>query len=148
LVEATALQSDRLNFGYCAVMEDRYSLSDRQIYGAEDDFEMDMILDAIDRALEEPQRTEAAPPDLCTKTPYRTQAAARTALQQWRDAKPDDPKVPHRVYPCDKCDGWHLTRKRSGRAVPAWDRNPDWKRTPAQLAKLQRRFDQSGRDAR
>ena len=91
-MEATALQSDRLNFGYCAVMEDRYSLSDRQIYGAEDDFEMDMILDAIDRALEEPQRTEAAPPDLCTKTPYRTQAAARTALQQWRDAKPDDPE--------------------------------------------------------
>ncbi|MDW4572671.1 hypothetical protein R8Z57_07760 [Microbacterium sp. M3] len=131
-------------------MDDRYSPSDRQIYGAEDDFEMDMILDAMDRALAGPERTSAAAEriaaaptavaHLCTKTPYRTQAAARQALAQWKSARPDDPKVPRRVYPCDVCDGWHLTRKQSGRRVPPWDKNPQWQRPAGQLAKLQPRF--------
>jgi hypothetical protein len=34
-------------------MTDRYDPSDRQIYGAEDDDEMDMILDYIDAALKD-----------------------------------------------------------------------------------------------
>lgn len=126
-------------------MDDRYSLSDRQMYGAEDDFEMDMILDAIDRALVDETSDVSVEVDACTKTPYRTQAAARTALQRWRDAEPDNPKGPHRVYPCDRCDAWHLTRKRSGRGVPPWDRNPGWQRSPTQLARLQPRFDGSGK---
>lgn len=33
-------------------MVDRYSLSDKQVHGAEDDEDMDAILNAIDRALE------------------------------------------------------------------------------------------------
>ena len=135
---------------YCAAMGERYSLSDRQMYGAEDDFEMDMILDAIDRALEPPKsetsreaKTSPAPAStvVCAKTPYRTQAAARTALERWRTARPDDAKLPHRVYPCDRCDAWHLTGKRSGRGTPPWDRDPEWERTPAQVQRLQRRFD-------
>lgn len=33
-----------------------------------------------------------------------------------------------RVYPCDACDGWHLTSKRlSGKMAP-WDLDPDWSR--------------------
>lgn len=135
-------------------MTERYSLSDRQVYGAEDDFEMDMILAAIDRALEDPEpakrstrgaaRTNPAEAatvsDECTKTPFRTQAAARQALAEWKAARPEDPHVPHRVYPCDRCDGWHLTRKSSGRRVPPWDKNPEWERPASALAKLQRRF--------
>lgn len=31
-------------------MEDRWSVSDRQVYGAEDDAEMDAIMQAIDEA--------------------------------------------------------------------------------------------------
>ncbi|KRB36142.1 hypothetical protein [Microbacterium sp. Root180] len=138
-------------------MVDRYSLSDRQIYGAEDDFEMDMILNALDRAVRDPAPAPAEPAspsiknvnaskpaaalELCNKTPYRTQAAARDALAGWRNAKPDDPKVPQRVYPCDRCDAWHLTRKRTGSHVPPWDRNAAWVRPASQLAKLQRRFE-------
>jgi len=137
-------------------MTDRYSLSDRQVYGAEDDFEMDMILAAIDRAIEEPKAAGTValktarnvpapvpPADTakCTKTPYRTQAVARDALAQWKAARPEDPNVPHRVYPCDRCDGWHLTRKNSGRRVPPWDRNPHWERPASELARLQPRFE-------
>lgn len=134
-------------------MTERYSLSDRQVYGAEDDFEMDMILEAIDRALEDPKPPEptslatakSSHEDVptaagCAKTPYRTQAAARQALGQWKAARPEDPNVPHRVYPCDRCDGWHLTRKNSGRRLPPWDRNPQWERPASELAKLQPRF--------
>src|SRR5215207_6053251 len=116
-------------------MTERYSLSDRQVYGAEDDYEMDMILAAIDRALQDPKPTEptalaiakSSHEDVptaavgCAKTPYRTQAAARQALAQRKAARPEDPNVPHRVYPCDRCDGWHLTRKNSGRRLPPWD---------------------------
>lgn len=136
-------------------MTDRYSLSDRQVYGAEDDFEMDMILAAIDRALEDPKPPEttevratgtssggvATVATACTKTPYRTQASARQALAQWRSARPEDPNVPHRVYPCDRCEGWHLTRKNSGRRIPPWDRDSQWERPASSRAKLQRRFD-------
>lgn len=109
-------------------MTDRYSLSDRQVYGAEDDFEMDMILAAIDRALEDPKPSEpttlatvkSSHADVltaaagCAKTPHQTQAAACEALARWKAARPEDSDVPHRVHPCDRCDGWHLTRKNSG----------------------------------
>ena len=124
-------------------MVDRYSLSDRQVYGAEDDFEMDLILDAIDRSLasESPRPPQAIEP--CNKTPFRTQAEARTALSRWQEAKPGDTAVPHRVYPCDRCDAWHLTRKRSGRKVLPWDKDPDWERSATQLAKLEQRFGDS-----
>ena len=135
-------------------MTERYSLSDRQVYGAEDDFEMDMLLAAIDRALEDPEPAKRSalraaktrPTKVptasaeCTKTPYRTQAAARQALEKWKAARPGDPNVPHRVYPCDRCDGWHLTRKNSGRRVPPWDKNPEWERPASELANLQPRF--------
>lgn len=136
-------------------MTDGYPLSDRQIYGAEDDFEMDLILAAIDRALEEPKPAETparktpgngatATPRVatatCAKTPYRTQVAARKALARWRAVRPDDPNLPHRVYPCDRCDRWHLTSKNSGRRLPPWDRNPQWERPSSELAKLQPRF--------
>lgn len=89
--EFITLTSAALDLRYCSVMDERYSLSDRQMYGAEDDFEMDMILDAIDRALEAPKPPISAQPDNCTKAPHRTQAAARETLRQLRDAKPSDP---------------------------------------------------------
>jgi len=147
-------------------MEDRYSLSDRQIYGAEDDADMDSILNAIDRQLNRaenapaaksksapspkakltPQQSPAPKASSCVKNAFRTQAEARTGLNRWQEADPTDNKVPHRVYPCDRCDGWHLTRKRSGKRKPAWDKNPDWTRSPAQLAKLEKRFE--GPDSR
>lgn len=141
-------------------MEERYSLSDRQIYGAEDDADMDAILNAIDRQLNRaeaapatktkatrPLKTKSTPPpspvakaSSCTKNAFRTQAEAREALSRWQKAEKADVNLPHRVYPCDRCDAWHLTRKQSGKRKPAWDKNPDWTRSPAQLAKLEKRF--------
>ena len=37
-------------------------------------------------------------------------------------------KLPKRIYPCDVCDGWHLTAKKGGRKTPPWDRDPAWSR--------------------
>jgi hypothetical protein len=37
---------------------DRWSLSDKQVYGAEDDDEMDVIMAAIDASLEEDETAE------------------------------------------------------------------------------------------
>lgn len=39
---------------YCRVMTDRYDQGDLNVYGAEDDFEMDAILDAVDKASSAP----------------------------------------------------------------------------------------------
>lgn len=40
---------------------DRWSLRDKQVYGAEDDEEMDAIMAAIDARLEEDAKTERGP---------------------------------------------------------------------------------------
>jgi len=121
---------------------------------------MDSILNAIDRQLNRtetapaakskathapktkstPQPSQAAKTSSCAKNAFRTQTEARDALNRWQKADPTGEKVPHRVYPCDRRDAWHLTRKRSGKRKPVWDKNPDWTRSPAQLAKLEKRF--------
>ena len=67
----------------------------------------------------------------CTKVPFKDQATARARLDGWRKKAKLGEKVPHRVYPCDVCDGWHLTAKRSGRKVPPWDKDPGWVRPSA-----------------
>lgn len=64
----------------------------------------------------------------CTKNYYRDQAAARRGLAVVQTKAKPGAKVPHRVYPCDICDGWHLTGKRSGRRLPPWDSDPNWER--------------------
>lgn len=64
----------------------------------------------------------------CSKQPYPDQASARLALEAIREGAKPGVKAPIRVYPCDRCDGWHLTAKRSGRKVPPWDRDPNWTR--------------------
>lgn len=76
----------------------------------------------------------------CTKVPYRTQASARSALEKWCEARPDDRNVPTKVYPCDRCDGWHLTSKKANGKRPPWDKDPHWVRPPELLAKLEKRF--------
>jgi hypothetical protein len=73
----------------------------------------------------------------CTKNYYPDQAAARSGLRAVQAAGKPVQKVPHRVYPCDVCDGWHLTSKNSGRKTPPWDKDPDWARPS--LEGLQRR---------
>ena len=67
----------------------------------------------------------------CTKNYYADQASARKALRFAREKAKPGMKVPHRVYPCDVCDGWHLTSKASGRKLPPWDRDPSWSRPSA-----------------
>jgi hypothetical protein len=64
----------------------------------------------------------------CSKHPYPDQAAARQSLEHVRAKAKPEARVPVRVYPCDVCDRWHLTSKRSGRRVPPWDRDPNWVR--------------------
>lgn len=49
-----------------------------------------------------------------------------------------DARLPVRVYPCDVCDGWHLTAKRVNGRTPPWDRDPDWVR-PGGTEQLQQR---------
>ena len=77
----------------------------------------------------------------CDKAFYGDQAAARHALSSIHEkaAKKGKPaRLPVRVYPCDVCDGWHLTAKPvQGRKAP-WDRDPDWVR-PDGTAHLQQR---------
>jgi hypothetical protein len=69
----------------------------------------------------------------CQKAPYPTQAAAREALakiiEKWGNKAAT--KMPHRVYPCDRCTAWHTTSKRSGKRKPPWDRDPNWTRPDA-----------------
>jgi epoxyqueuosine reductase QueG len=68
----------------------------------------------------------------CAKAPYPTQAQARAALariiEKWGE-KPR-PKMPVRVYPCDRCPAWHTTSKRVKRKPP-WDKDPNWERPNA-----------------
>lgn len=59
---------------------------------------------------------------------YLDQASARVALANIR-AKGSG-KKPLRVYPCDRCDGWHLTSKPSRKNLP-WDLDPNWVRPKA-----------------
>lgn len=75
-------------------MTERYSLSDRQVYGAEDDFEMDMILAAIDRALEDPKPAELTGPVGHHVAPMRDRltgeamVARRTVGQESASSRP------------------------------------------------------------
>ena len=68
----------------------------------------------------------------CSKVGFPDQASARERLAGWqKKAKPGE-KVPHRVYPCEVCDAWHLTTKVSGGRLPPWDRDPNWVRPETQ----------------
>ncbi len=67
----------------------------------------------------------------CNKAFYVDQATARLALTKIGEkaAKKGTPGPrPVRVYPCDVCDGWHLTAKRVQGRPPPWDRDPQWVR--------------------
>lgn len=64
--------------------------------------------------------------ETCGKNGYPDQASARVALAAIRASNAG--KVPVRVYPCDRCDAWHLTSKKVSGKKPPWDRNPDWER--------------------
>ena len=65
----------------------------------------------------------------CSKKPYPDQASARAALQFiLNKARTGGVKLPKRVYPCDSCDGWHLTARRLSGKTPPWDRDPNWVR--------------------
>ena len=77
----------------------------------------------------------------CDKAFHADQAAARLALSRIQEkaaATGKRGKVPVRVYPCDVCDGWHLTAKPVQGRTPPWDRDPDWAR-PGGTAHLQAR---------
>jgi hypothetical protein len=64
----------------------------------------------------------------CTKQSFPDQASARLALAHVLKKSKPGVKAPRRVYPCDRCDGWHLTSKRNSGKTPPWDLNPDWSR--------------------
>jgi hypothetical protein len=67
----------------------------------------------------------------CTKKYYADQASARLVLENvLKKAKPAA-KKPKRVYPCDVCDGWHLTAKGVSGKKPPWDVDPNWERPPS-----------------
>ena len=75
----------------------------------------------------------------CTKNYYPDQASARVALAAIREKRAAKPgKVPVRVYPCDVCDGWHVTAKVTMGKRPPWDSDPTWTR-PAGSGGLERR---------
>ena len=77
----------------------------------------------------------------CDKAFYTDQATARLAMSSIHEkaAKKGKPsQLPVRVYPCDVCDGWHLTAKPVQGKRPAWDREPDWVR-PGGTGHLQQR---------
>ena len=77
----------------------------------------------------------------CEKAFYADQTSARLSLSRIveKAAEKDEPsRLPVRVYPCDVCDGWHLTAKPIQGRKPAWDCDPDWVR-PAGTAHLQQR---------
>lgn len=77
----------------------------------------------------------------CDKAFYLDQGAARLALAKIGEkaAKKGKPaQVPERVYPCDVCDGWHLTAQPAKGRVSPWDRDHAWVR-PEGTARLQPR---------
>jgi hypothetical protein len=64
----------------------------------------------------------------CSKHSYPDQASALLGLERvLKKAKPGQ-KVPRRVYPCDRCDGWHLTAKKVRGKTPPWELDPNWSR--------------------
>lgn len=70
----------------------------------------------------------------CTKAYYPDQGSARVALTSIREkarSKLRSGKLPVRVYPCDQCNGWHLTAKAGNRKQPPWDLDPNWTRPGA-----------------
>lgn len=76
----------------------------------------------------EPKR-DGSIPSGCGKKNYPSQASARLALDRiLRKQSLDATRAPKRVYPCDSCDGWHLTSKPLSGKVPPWDTDPDWTR--------------------
>jgi hypothetical protein len=65
----------------------------------------------------------------CGKQFYPDQASARLALKHVQKKMVPGKRQPIRVYPCDVCEGWHLTAKPSaGRKTPPWDLDPNWSR--------------------
>ena len=75
----------------------------------------------------------------CTKAYYPDQASARLALSsifEKAQRKAQSGNLPVRVYPCDRCDGWHLTAKPTTGMAPPWDVDPDWVR-PGPTSHLQ-----------
>jgi hypothetical protein len=75
----------------------------------------------------------------CSKVYFPDQARARAALAVVKEKKTNKwDSLPVRVYPCDVCDGWHLTSKRHKGKKPAWDRDPSWTR-PGGTEGLERR---------
>ena len=77
----------------------------------------------------------------CEKAFHADQAAARLALTSILEKaarKGKSGPLPVRVYPCDVCDGWHLTTKPIRGREPPWDRDPNWLR-PEGTAHLQQR---------
>lgn len=77
----------------------------------------------------------------CDKACYADQAAAHLALASIREKAAKKGKLtrlPVRAYPCDLCDGWHLTAKSVQGRKPSWDRDPDWVR-PGGTSQLQQR---------
>lgn len=77
----------------------------------------------------------------CDKAFYADQATARLAMSRIHEKatkKGMPSRLPVRVYPCDVCDGWHLTAKPVKGKSPPWDRDADWIR-PAGTAHLQQR---------
>ena len=63
----------------------------------------------------------------CTKHYYPDQARARVGLHHLLKKKVGR-KVPRRVYPCDVCDGWHVTSKKLSGKMPPWELDPKWTR--------------------
>jgi hypothetical protein len=64
----------------------------------------------------------------CSKHYYADQASARRGLAHVRKPPKPGRNVAVRVYPCDVCDGWHLTSKRSRGKTPPWELDPNWRR--------------------
>lgn len=78
----------------------------------------------------------------CDKAFYADRAAAHLALagiQKKATRRGKLNRLPVCVYPCDVCDGWHLTAKAVQGRTPPWDRDPDWVR-PGGTAHLQQRL--------
>lgn len=71
--------------------------------------------DEFDRLLDEQYsaRRVSKPKVHCRKRRYATEIDAQRAIThaRWRLATEDDPYIPVRFYPCDRCGGFHLTSK-------------------------------------
>ena len=75
----------------------------------------------------------------CQKNHYPDQQSARLALESiLKKNASKTARTPMRVYPCDTCDGWHLTSKPLSGKIPPWDRDPNWVRPSAEHPKPDR----------